>query len=109
MVGAVAALKENEAQRKNILFCPQDTDTQARDSDPFRLRCSKEELPGMLQAEMSKKVSQICSATKSTVLGTFDFNWFSSFNNQYHRKFYSPYRPQQIDTNISGRTELVLS
>jgi hypothetical protein len=57
----------------------------------------------MLQAEMSKKVSQICSATKGTILGTFDFNWFSSFNNQYHRKFYSPYKPQQVDTNISGK------
>jgi hypothetical protein len=57
----------------------------------------------MLQAEMSKKVLQICSATKGTVLGTFDFNWFSFFNNQYHRKFYSPYRPQQVDTNISGK------
>ncbi len=57
----------------------------------------------MLQAEMSKKVSQICNATKGTILGTFDFNWFSSFNNKYHRKFYSPYRPQQVDTNISGK------
>jgi hypothetical protein len=43
MVGAFAAYKENEAQRKNVLFYPQDTDTQARDSDPFRLCCSKEE------------------------------------------------------------------
>jgi hypothetical protein len=42
MVGAFAAEKENEAQRKNILFYPQDKNTQARDSNPFRLRCSKE-------------------------------------------------------------------
>ncbi len=57
----------------------------------------------MLQAEMSKKVSQIYNATKGTILGTFDCNWFSSFNNEYHRKFYSPYRPQQVDTNISRK------
>jgi hypothetical protein len=57
----------------------------------------------MLQAEMSKNVSQICNATKGTILGTFDCNWFSSFNNEYDRKFYSPYRPQQVDTNIYGK------
>jgi len=57
----------------------------------------------MLQVEMSKKVSQICSATKGTILGTFDYNWFSSFNNEYHKKIYSPYRPQHVDTNISGK------
>jgi hypothetical protein len=57
----------------------------------------------MLQAEMSKKVSQICSAIKGTILGTFDYNWFSSFNNEYHKKFYNPYRPQQVDINIFGK------
>jgi hypothetical protein len=57
----------------------------------------------MLQAEMSKKVSQIYSATKGTIFGTFDCNWFSSFNNEYHIKFYSPYKPQQVDTNIFGK------
>ncbi len=57
----------------------------------------------MLQAEMSKKVSQICSASKCTILGTFDRNWFSSFNNEYHKKFYSSYMPQQVDTNISRK------